>query len=168
MITWITRDLALAIHDRQLAEHGGGTGVRDEALLDSALARAKTRERRLFLTAGVATVVVAAAVLGPLGRWLGTGWAVWGLRLAVVAVAAGAGVLLWRKRPRQLFASEHVPQIIGLEREGQHSSVQTAAEFLAWKEAVGAPSRAEEMPWLRGLSPRLFRMTHTAIRRCGR
>jgi death-on-curing protein len=39
MIVWISKRLALAIHDRQLAEHGGGTGVRDEALLDSALAR---------------------------------------------------------------------------------------------------------------------------------
>lgn len=39
MIIWIEKPLALAIHDRQLAEHGGGTGVRDEALLDSALAR---------------------------------------------------------------------------------------------------------------------------------
>ena len=39
MIVWISKRLALAIHDRQLAEHGGGAGVRDEALLDSALAR---------------------------------------------------------------------------------------------------------------------------------
>ena len=39
MIIWIEKPLALAIHDRQLAEHGGGSGVRDEALLDSALAR---------------------------------------------------------------------------------------------------------------------------------
>lgn len=39
MIVWITRPLALAIHERQLAEHGGGGGVRDEALLESALAR---------------------------------------------------------------------------------------------------------------------------------
>lgn len=39
MIIWIGRALALAIHDRQLAEHGGGSGVRDDALLDSALAR---------------------------------------------------------------------------------------------------------------------------------
>ncbi|GGK13876.1 type II toxin-antitoxin system death-on-curing family toxin [Luteimonas terricola] len=39
MIIWITRPLAIAIHERQLAEHGGGTGVRDERLLDSALAR---------------------------------------------------------------------------------------------------------------------------------
>ena len=39
MIAWIGKPLALAIHNRQLAEHGGATGVRDEALLDSALAR---------------------------------------------------------------------------------------------------------------------------------
>lgn len=39
MIAWIDKELALAIHDRQLAEHGGGGGVRDESLLDSALAR---------------------------------------------------------------------------------------------------------------------------------
>ena len=39
MIVWLTRDLALAIHERQLSEHGGGIGVRDETLLESALAR---------------------------------------------------------------------------------------------------------------------------------
>ena len=39
MIVWIGKALALAIHERQLAEHGGAGGVRDQALLDSALAR---------------------------------------------------------------------------------------------------------------------------------
>lgn len=39
MIIWIEKPLALAIHDRQLAEHGGQPGVRDESLIDSALAR---------------------------------------------------------------------------------------------------------------------------------
>lgn len=36
---WIQRDVILAIHEAQLAEHSGGIGVRDIALLDSALAR---------------------------------------------------------------------------------------------------------------------------------
>jgi len=36
---WLEKALALAIHDRQLAEHGGISGVRDGALLESALAR---------------------------------------------------------------------------------------------------------------------------------
>jgi death on curing protein len=36
---WLSLDLALAVHDRQLAEHGGPTGVRDRGMLESALAR---------------------------------------------------------------------------------------------------------------------------------
>jgi death-on-curing protein len=36
---WIEAALVLAIHDRQLSEHGGAEGVRDESLLHSALAR---------------------------------------------------------------------------------------------------------------------------------
>ena len=40
---WLSRALILAIHDEQLAEHGGGAGVRDEGLLDSALARPRNR-----------------------------------------------------------------------------------------------------------------------------
>lgn len=39
MIIWIEKPLALALHDRQIAEHGGSAGVRDEGLLQSALAR---------------------------------------------------------------------------------------------------------------------------------
>lgn len=39
MIVWLEKALVLAIHDRQLAEHGGTGGVRDEGLLESALAR---------------------------------------------------------------------------------------------------------------------------------
>lgn len=36
---WITREAAIAFHERQLSEHGGGTGVRDMGLLESALAK---------------------------------------------------------------------------------------------------------------------------------
>jgi death-on-curing protein len=38
-LTWLDKAVAVAIHDRQLAEHGGGSGLRGEGLLDSALAR---------------------------------------------------------------------------------------------------------------------------------
>jgi death on curing protein len=38
---WVSLDVALAAHLEQLAEHGGGEGVRDERLLDSAMARAQ-------------------------------------------------------------------------------------------------------------------------------
>ena len=40
---WIEIELALAIHDRQLAEHGGPIGVRDASALESALARARNQ-----------------------------------------------------------------------------------------------------------------------------
>jgi death-on-curing protein len=39
LIVWVDEHLALAIHERQLAEHGGSIGVRDEKLLESAFAR---------------------------------------------------------------------------------------------------------------------------------
>ena len=35
----VDRSFAIAVHDQQLAVHGGGPGIRDEGLLDSALAR---------------------------------------------------------------------------------------------------------------------------------
>ena len=36
---WIRRDVLVAAHEEQLAEHGGPSGIRDEAMLDSALMR---------------------------------------------------------------------------------------------------------------------------------
>ena len=36
---WLSLAVALAVHDRQLAEHGGPAGVRDHGALESALAR---------------------------------------------------------------------------------------------------------------------------------
>ena len=36
---WITKSALLILHDESLALHGGGAGIRDEGLLDSALAR---------------------------------------------------------------------------------------------------------------------------------
>ena len=36
---WIDRQVLLLLHDESLAEHGGASGLRDDGLLDSALAR---------------------------------------------------------------------------------------------------------------------------------
>lgn len=36
---WISKQALLLLHGESLAEHGGGAGLRDEGLLDSALAR---------------------------------------------------------------------------------------------------------------------------------
>lgn len=40
---WIEADVVLAIHKRQLAEHGGRLGVRDEGMLASALHRPRNQ-----------------------------------------------------------------------------------------------------------------------------
>ncbi len=36
---WVEQELVVAVHERQLSEHGGPSGTRDESLLESALAR---------------------------------------------------------------------------------------------------------------------------------
>jgi len=40
---WLSRALILAVHDEQLAQHGGASGIRDAGLLESALARPANR-----------------------------------------------------------------------------------------------------------------------------
>lgn len=56
---WIAVEVALAIHEAQLAEHGGGEGVRDPGLLDSALVRPRNAWGY-----GVTDLCVLAAALG--------------------------------------------------------------------------------------------------------
>ena len=36
---WLNKAVVIAVHEAQLSEHGGGAGVRDQNLLESALAR---------------------------------------------------------------------------------------------------------------------------------
>lgn len=40
---WLTREMIDLIHAAQVREHGGGRGVRDERLIESALARPRNR-----------------------------------------------------------------------------------------------------------------------------
>ncbi|MFK4510137.1 type II toxin-antitoxin system death-on-curing family toxin [Bradyrhizobium daqingense] len=40
---WLTRRIIIAIHDEQLAIHGGASGLRDEGMLESALDRPKNK-----------------------------------------------------------------------------------------------------------------------------
>ena len=54
---WITKEAALAMHERQLAEHGGGSGMRDEGLLESALGR----PQNLFVYADTSVSIVDMA-----------------------------------------------------------------------------------------------------------
>lgn len=40
---WLTKPAVLAFHGRLLAEHGGDTGIRDEGMLESALATPRNK-----------------------------------------------------------------------------------------------------------------------------
>ncbi|MEY9901749.1 type II toxin-antitoxin system death-on-curing family toxin [Bradyrhizobium sp. USDA 329] len=40
---WLTRRIIIAIHDEQLATHGGASGLRDEGMLESALDRPRNK-----------------------------------------------------------------------------------------------------------------------------
>jgi len=54
---WLSQNVILAVHDEQIAEHGGSLGVRDMGLLASALAR----PRHLYSYASPTIVELAAA-----------------------------------------------------------------------------------------------------------
>ena len=58
---WLTVEIVLAIHDEQLAEHGGRPGIRDLGLLESALARPTNRAA---YAAATALDLAAAYALG--------------------------------------------------------------------------------------------------------
>lgn len=40
---WISKEVVLALHQRQVDEHGGDAGIRDDSLLESAIARPQQR-----------------------------------------------------------------------------------------------------------------------------
>ena len=54
---WITKTGIIALHDRSLALHGGLSGLRDEGLLESALAR----PLNLYAYEGVDAIAALAA-----------------------------------------------------------------------------------------------------------
>ena len=56
---WLTRQIIIAVHDEQLAAHGGASGLRDEAMLESALDR--PRHRWADQGAGLAELAAAYA-----------------------------------------------------------------------------------------------------------
>ena len=59
---WISRDAAEAIHHEQLRAHGGRWGIRDETLLESALAR--PQQKWAYESGAVLTDLAAAYGFG--------------------------------------------------------------------------------------------------------
>ncbi len=58
---WISLELATAIHERQLAEHGGPQGIRDQGLLEPALGRAQQKFRHSGVGLDLPALAVAYA-----------------------------------------------------------------------------------------------------------
>jgi len=56
---WIRADLTYAVHDRQLAEHGGLDGMRDKGAVESALARPQNLD--VYASADAAALAAAYA-----------------------------------------------------------------------------------------------------------
>lgn len=59
---WLTLADLIAVHARQLAEHGGGDGLRDYGLLGSALARPRFTWQYTEPAADLATMAAALAL----------------------------------------------------------------------------------------------------------
>jgi death-on-curing protein len=57
--SWLTRQIVVAIHNEQLAIHGGAGGLRDEGMLESALDR--PRNRGAYESAELAELAAAYA-----------------------------------------------------------------------------------------------------------
>lgn len=57
---WVDKQALLLLHDESLAEHGGASGLRDEGLLDSALAR--PLNRAVYETPDVAALAASYGV----------------------------------------------------------------------------------------------------------
>ena len=119
---WLSLELVLAIHDEQLAMFGGGTGIRDIGLLESALAR----PRNLFhyeLDAGMPEL---AAALGT-GIILNHPFVDGNKRTGLLAIRAFLLMNGWIFEPPQ---AEEVSFILGL--------------------AAGEIEEAELAGWIRG------------------
>jgi death-on-curing protein len=56
---WVAKNVVLALHEAQLAEHGGMQGTRDEGLIESALAR--PRNKSVYETPDIADLAASYA-----------------------------------------------------------------------------------------------------------
>jgi death-on-curing protein len=88
---WLDLDKVLAAHARQIARFGGGSGIRDVGLIESALAR----PRQLYLYDGEEDVLTLAVRLG-IGLALNHGFVDGNKRTGAVAMIAFLALNGWR------------------------------------------------------------------------
>jgi death-on-curing protein len=63
-VRWLTKPIVLKLHARSLADHGGASGLRDEGLLDTALAK----PQNLAAYGDPSPFALAGAYLSGIGR----------------------------------------------------------------------------------------------------
>jgi death-on-curing protein len=127
-IRWISATAVSAIHDAQLAEHGGATGLRDESLLLSALAR--PRNIATYGTPDLADLAAAYAV----GIARNHAFVDGNKRTAII-VAAGA--FLPMNGYEITATNEEVVTVMLAVADGSISEQNLAAWFREWMRPVG-------------------------------
>jgi death-on-curing protein len=127
-IRWVSESVVLAIHDAQLAEHGGPTGLRDESLLLSALAR--PRNIATYSTPDLADLAAAYAV----GIARNHAFVDGNKRTAII-VAAGA--FLPMNGYEITATNEEVVTVMLAVADGSISEQNLAAWFREWMRPVG-------------------------------
>lgn len=119
-IRWVLESAVVALHDAQLAEHGGAPGVRDESLLLSALAR--PRHLAAYGTPDLADLAAACAV----GIARNHAFIDGNKRIAIVVAG---GVFLPLNGYEVIAANEDIVRTMRAVAEGSLSEQQLAVWF---------------------------------------
>ena len=126
-IQWVSEAVVLAVHDAQLAEHGGAPGLRDESLLLTALAR--PRNIATYGTPDSADLVAAYAV----GIARNHAFVDGNKRTAIIVAA---GVFLPLNGYEITATNEEVVRVMLTVADGSMSETELAAWFREWMRAV--------------------------------
>jgi death on curing protein len=122
-IRWVSETVVLALHDAQLAEHGGAPGVRDESLLLSALAR--PRNIAAYGTPDLADLAAAYAV----GIARNHAFVDGNKRTAIVVAA---GVFLPINGYELTASNEEIVRVVLAVADGSMSEPDLATWFRQW------------------------------------
>lgn len=126
-IRWVSEAVVLAIHDEQLAEHGGASGLRDESLLLSALAR--PRNIATYGTPDLADLAAAYAT----GIARNHAFVDGNKRMAIIVAA---GVFLPLNGYEITAANEELVRVMLAVADGSMSEPDMAAWFRKWMRPV--------------------------------
>lgn len=131
-IRWVSDSVVLALHDQQLAEHGGSSGIRNNALLLSALAR----PRNLAASASPDLAELAAAYAVGFARNRAF---VDGNKRTALAVAAGAFLPL--NGYELTAANADIVRVMLAVADGTLPEIALAAGFRQWMRPIPAQDR---------------------------